>query len=62
MQIIDVVAHTSSNNMLTGIGLLDRGVLLASCEKASEEFLKEIDLEQLFAVEAEQSDKQAIAA
>ncbi len=55
MDIVNSAAHTSSNNMLTNSGLLDRGVLLASTEKVSEDFLKEIDIEKLFAVDNQPS-------
>ena len=41
---------TSSNNMLFAAGLLDKGVLIDLNPEISEQFLKGIDVEKLFAV------------
>ena len=52
MSIIRTDARTSDNNMLFAAGLLDRGVLVNVNDQVSEDFLKDVDVEELFAVES----------
>jgi hypothetical protein len=44
---------TSSNNMLFAAGLLDKGVLVDLNPEMTDQFLRDIDVEKLFAVNEE---------
>lgn len=46
-------SNTSDNNMLFAAGLLDRGVIVNVNDKAAEDFLKNVDVDELFSVNAE---------